>query len=88
MDRISAIRNIEEALQAYEDGEQDLESLERRVRGIVRTYGTEFDGELRAYRTVESGTVVVAASRRAARERAAALLDVDSVRVERLDDDS
>lgn len=86
MDRISALRNVEEALEAYEDGEADLATLERRVRGVVRTYATEFDGDLAPYRTGE-GTVVVASSRREARERARDLLDAEAgaVRVERLD---
>lgn len=87
MDRISALRNLEEALQDYEAGETDLGSLERRVRGIVRTYATEFDGELTPYRAVETDLVVVAASRREARDRVRALATDDSgeVRVERVD---
>lgn len=73
MDRISAIRNVEEALAAFEAGECDLAELERRVRGTLRTYATEFEGELDAYRasgddTVD-GIVVLASSRREARER-------------------
>lgn len=88
MDRISALRKVEEALSDFEAGETDLESLERRIRAIVRTYATEFDGELTPYRTVEEGLVVVAPSRREARERARDLLagDPDEVRVERVDD--
>ncbi|WP_123535388.1 DUF7854 family protein [Halosimplex salinum] len=50
MDRISALRNVEDALAEFEDGEIDLAGLEREVRGTLRTYATEFDGELSAYR--------------------------------------
>ncbi|WP_436925449.1 DUF7854 family protein [Halosimplex amylolyticum] len=55
MDRISALRNVEDALGEFEDGEIDLAALEREVRGTLRTYATEFDGELAAYqaRSVE-----------------------------------
>ena len=73
MDRISAIRNVEEALAAFEAGECDLAELERRVRATLRTYATEFEGELRAYRATGDdavdGLVVVASSRDEARER-------------------
>ncbi|WP_415379415.1 hypothetical protein [Halosimplex sp. TS25] len=50
MDRISALRNVEAALGEFEDGEIDLAELEREVRGTLRTYATEFDGDLAAYR--------------------------------------
>jgi hypothetical protein len=73
MDRISAIRNVEEALAAFEAGECDLAELERRVRGTLRTYATEFEGDLDAYRAsgddAVDGVVVLASSRRDARER-------------------
>jgi alkanesulfonate monooxygenase SsuD/methylene tetrahydromethanopterin reductase-like flavin-dependent oxidoreductase (luciferase family) len=73
MDRISAIRNVEEALAAFEAGECDLAGLERRVRGTLRTYATEFEGDLDAYRASGDddvdGLVVLASSRREARER-------------------
>ena len=78
MDRISALRNIEEALAAYEAGEQSLPALEREVRGILRTYATEFaDGQAYRARGDEraEGLVVVARSRSEARERIAALLE-------------
>ena len=81
MDRISALRNVEEALREFEAGESDLEATERRVVGVLRTYATEFEGEdgLRAYRAAGSGRadglVVVADSESAARERIADLLD-------------
>ena len=84
MDRISALRNIEEALREFESGEADLDSTERRVATILRTYATDFEGEegLTAFRAVgddrAAGLVVVAASRADARDRVLDLLDVDS----------
>lgn len=77
MDRISALRNVEDALAAFEDGDCDLAGLERRVRAILRTYATEFEGDLVAYRVVgdDDGIVVLASSPTAARERARDLLD-------------
>jgi hypothetical protein len=79
VDRISAIRNVEEALADFEAGECDLAGLERRVRATLRTYATEFDGELRAYRATGDdaidGLVVMASSRREARERIRGLVD-------------
>ncbi|WP_299262413.1 hypothetical protein [Halorientalis sp.] len=79
MDRISALRNLEAALEAFEDGETDLDGLERDVRGILRTYATEFEGELSAYRVTGldrvSGTVVMATGEREASERVRSLFD-------------
>jgi hypothetical protein len=78
MDRISALRNIEDALSAFEDGETDLAGLEREVRGVLRTYATEFEGDLTPYRAEggdADGVVVLAPSRRAARERVRDLVD-------------
>jgi hypothetical protein len=78
MDRISAIRNVEEALRAFEDGEADLAATEERVLATLRTYATEFDDEtgLAAYvgrgDDAVDGVVVVAASRPEARDRIAA----------------
>ncbi|MFB6255471.1 MAG: hypothetical protein ABEH58_01890 [Haloplanus sp.] len=75
MDRISAIRNVERALRAFEQGEADLAATEERVLATLRTYATEFDDEtgLAAYvgRGAEAvdGVVVVASSRAEARER-------------------
>lgn len=78
MDRISALRNVEAALASFEAGELSLEELEGRVRGIVRTYATEFEGELRAYRaTGDVEVTVLADSRTAARHRVQALVDGD-----------
>ena len=82
MDRISAIRNVEEALGAFEAGECDLAGLERRVRATLRTYATEFEGDLDAYRVTGDeavdGTVVVASGRAEARDRVLALVDGDA----------
>lgn len=85
MDRISALRNVEVALGDFEDGEIDLATLEREVRGVLRTYATEFDGELAAYRaesdadgsdaSAVDGMVVLAGSPQGARERVRALVD-------------
>ncbi|WP_224333110.1 hypothetical protein [Haloprofundus halobius] len=80
MDRISALRNVEEALRAFEDGEVDLATAERRVVAVLRTYATEFEADgLSAYRARgddrADGLVVVADSESAARERVRALLD-------------
>ena len=79
MDRISALRTVEQALAAFENGEADLQEVERRVRGIVRTYATEFDGELAAYRAEGDarvdGMVVLATGEAEARERVRSLVD-------------
>jgi hypothetical protein len=88
VDRISALRNVEDALREYENGECDLSTLERRVRGTVRTYATEFEADGTApYRVAgEASTVVVVASDPAdARERARRLGDTGGdLTVERL----
>lgn len=80
MDRISALRNIEDALADYEAGETSLPELEREVRGVLRTYATSFE-DATAYRASgderADGLVVVAGSRTEARERIEALLDRD-----------
>lgn len=78
MDRISALRNVEDALSEFEDGEIDLGSMEVRVRSILRTYATNFE-ERDAYKasgppTVD-GLVVVADSPSDARERIRSLAD-------------
>lgn len=77
MDRISTLRNLENALTRYENGELSLPELEREVRGTLRTYATAFE-EGRLYRArgegPADGLVVVADSRAAAREQVAALL--------------
>jgi hypothetical protein len=80
MDRISALRNVEDALRAFESGEIDLAGTERRVATVLRTYATEFEDETRTvYRATGdeavANTVVVAETRAAARERVRALAD-------------
>ena len=81
MDRISAIRNVEDALREFENGDADLAAAERRVAAVLRTYATEFDGDGEVYRAVGDdpvdGTVGVAPSEPAARERVLAASDVD-----------
>ncbi|WP_262179292.1 hypothetical protein [Haloarcula laminariae] len=79
MDRISALRNVEDALAAFEDGECSLSELEADVRAILRTYAADFEGDLRAYRASDDGSadglVVLAPSAPEARDRVAALVD-------------
>lgn len=77
MDRISALRNVEDALAQFEADELSLPELEREVRGTLRTYATEFE-EGQLYRArgdpAVEGVVVVASSQTDARERIEALL--------------
>ena len=84
MDRISALRNVEDALRAFENGEEDLSGTERRVAAVLRTYATEFDGEDAVFRAVGDppvdGRVVVAPSEPAARERVLAAAGIDRAR--------
>lgn len=72
MDRISALRNVEDALSAFEAGEVDLATMEARVRATLRTYATDFEG-MQTYRASGppkvDGLIVLADSPRAARER-------------------
>jgi hypothetical protein len=79
MDRISALRNVEDALTRFENGECSLSELERDVRGVLRTYATDFEGDLRAYRAdgagAVDGLVVLAPSEPSARERVRELVD-------------
>jgi len=85
MDRISALRNVEEALAAYEDGEVTLPELEREVRGVLRSYATDFAEGKHAYRASgeapAAGLVVLAESRAAARERVREVVG-DDVRID------
>lgn len=91
MDRISALRNVEDALADFEEGDASLGDVEDRVLGVLRTYATEFEGdEAVAFRatgdTRVEGVVVVAPSAETARERVAARVDATpDFRVERLD---
>jgi hypothetical protein len=82
MDRISALRNVEDALAAFEDGECSLAELEREVTAVVRTYATDFAEGKRAFRARgdprADGLVVLASDERAARERVTELLDADA----------
>jgi hypothetical protein len=91
MDRISALRTVEEALADFEAGETSLPELEREVRGILRTYATEFDDRT-AWRArgdpAVDGLVVLATSRTAARERVTDIVDgspTGDLTVERLE---
>jgi hypothetical protein len=82
VDRISALRNVEEALRAFEHGEAELETTQRRVRSVLQSYATEFDAEeRRAYRAdgdpAVDGTVVVAPDPEAAKSRVRALTGAD-----------
>lgn len=81
MDRISAIRNVENALRAFENGEIDLAGTEQRVATVLRTYATEFEGAGSVYRAVGDdpvdGCIVVARSKPAARERVLRLVGID-----------
>jgi len=78
MDRISALRNVEDALSKFEAGECTLAELERDVRGVLRTYASDFEGDLRAYRAEgggADGVVVLASSSAEARDRVRDLVD-------------
>ncbi|PSP79130.1 hypothetical protein BRC81_06590 [Halobacteriales archaeon QS_1_68_20] len=82
MDRIAALRNIEDVLSEFEAGERDLRSTEQRVLAVLRTYATEFEAEdLAAYRArgddAADGLVVAAESPDHARERILDLVDGD-----------
>jgi hypothetical protein len=82
MDRISALRNVEDALADFEDGDASLGDVEDRVLGVLRTYATEFEDEDgTAFRATGDprveGVVVVAQSEDGARERVAAGVDGD-----------
>lgn len=92
MDRISALRNVEEALSAFEDGDADLATTERRVRGVLRTYATEYESAPDAAYRVEAADladeiVVVAASPDGARDRVEELLgeSITPTAIDRLD---
>jgi hypothetical protein len=81
MDRISALRNVEDALAAFEDDDLTLPELEGEVRGILRTYATDFAEGKRVYRATgdpaAAGLEVLADSRAAARDRVAELVAPD-----------
>ena len=80
MDRIAALRNVEDVLSAFENGEIDLSTMEDRIQGVLRTYATTFEsGTLSAYRATGDpaveGMVVVAESPNHARERVRELVE-------------
>jgi len=84
MDRISALRNIEESLRAFETGDSDLAAVEQQVIGVLRTYAAELDStssELCAYEASGTervaGLIVVAPSKSKAHDRIATLLHID-----------
>ena len=80
MDRIAAMRNVDDALAAFERGEIDLATMEERVTGVLRTYATDYPGDdVRAYRASgdprADGLIVLASDREEAVERVRELLD-------------
>jgi molecular chaperone GrpE (heat shock protein) len=83
MDRISALRNVESALRAFEDGEVSFAELEEEVRGTLRTFVSSFEGEgVAPFRVVDGpevarGVVVVAADANVARERVRELTGIE-----------
>jgi hypothetical protein len=83
MDRISALRNMEDALRDYEDGKVDLAALEERIGTILRTYATDFEAaDLDVYRAVggeADGTIVAAESSADARQRIGDQLDAEDL---------
>lgn len=83
MDHISALRNVEEALRAFEDGEADLATTQRRVQSVLQSYATEFEAdERRPYRAhgddPADGVVVVAADTETAKTRIKDLVDAEN----------
>jgi hypothetical protein len=83
VDRISALRNIEEALRAFEAGDDDLATTQQRVRSVLQSYATEFEAdERRPYRAhgeaPADGVVVVAADPAGAKERVRTLVDAEN----------
>lgn len=74
MDRITALRNVETVLQAFEDGEISLGEAEHRTEAILRTFASEFEHpDRQVFRAQVGGheRVVVADSATAARGRIA-----------------
>lgn len=89
MDRISTLRNIEDALTRFEEEELSLPELEREVRGVLRTYASEFENA-KTFRASGNdsvdGVVVVATSRTDARDRIESLVaDAGQFDVERVE---
>jgi len=81
MDRISALRNVEDALSEFEQGETDLASMEQQVQAVLRTYASDFEDERTAVYRVDPpddrAVVIVADSPGTARDRAAEQVDAD-----------
>ncbi|KPN29627.1 hypothetical protein SY89_00341 [Halolamina pelagica] len=87
MDHISALRNVEEALRAFEDGDADLATTQRRVQSVLQSYATEFEAEeRRPYRAhgddPADGVVVVAPDPETAKSRVRSLIDADNATFE------
>jgi hypothetical protein len=83
VDHISALRNVEEALRAFENGEADLATTQRRVQSVLQSYATEFEAdERRPYRAhgeaPADGVVVVAPDEETARTRVLELKDAEN----------
>ncbi|WP_330631464.1 DUF7854 family protein [Halocatena halophila] len=80
MDRISALRNVEDALQDFEDGEIDLMTMDVRIRSVIRTYATNF-GTYTAYRAIAppavEGVIVAAETPTRAKAQMVSLADAD-----------
>lgn len=87
MDRITALRNVETVLAAFETGEIDLGEAQRRTEAILQTFASEFehpDRQVYRARIGDRERVVIADSRPAARQRAADSTDTppESVSIE------
>jgi hypothetical protein len=83
MDRISALRNVEEAIREFENGEADLATTQRRVQSVLQSYATEFEAEERQpYRAhgeaPVDGVIVVAPDAETARTRVLEHSDAES----------
>lgn len=91
MDRIAALRNVEEALLRFENGEVDLQELERLIGTVLRTYATDLDGARALYRVEEPtpivDVVVVATSVTEAEDRVRAIYDERPEKIVRVEND-
>lgn len=79
MDRIAALRNVEETLAAFENGEVTLAQAERRTVAVLRTFASEFDDpDRQVYRATigDHERIVIADSATDARGRVADARDV------------
>jgi len=87
VDHISALRNVEEALRAFENGEADLTTTQQRVQSVLQSYATEFEADERQpYRAhgeaPADGVVVVAADAETAVKRIRELSDAGNATFE------